>query len=284
MALQDPSITTDDSAPPRAPRVYPRNTDLQTQQRTPKRQKKWQRLAAMATQAFNRRLKRLGMTSLIWCPIRSDTEVLYLDAGLHRKAEQLRLVREWFSNQCRLRMIGFEAHPDYLDSARKAIGSDKDVTLVHVAVVGPGQGSTVSLHHDGRTGVGDSLLRQTSHQTIEVPATRLSSFLQSLGVDLDRTVLILRMNIEGAETLVLEDLLEANLIDRFDGFYGAWDDPMKIGGEVASKFRKLRDAAGVENFRFNDKDCRSNLAQRIIRYDLRTSIVAGARSKAANRR
>jgi hypothetical protein len=41
------------------------------------------------------------------------------------------------------------------------------------------------------------------------------------------------------------------------------------------------DLGGVENFRFNDKDCQSTLRLAIIHYDLTTSILAGARAKPA---
>jgi hypothetical protein len=82
---------------------------------------------------------------------------------------------------------------------------------------------------------------------------------------------------------VLEDLHDTGLIEYVDGFYGAWDDPHKIGGEIAGRFERVMTETGIETFRFNDKDCRSGLRVAIIRYDMITSIIAGARAKAMAR-
>jgi hypothetical protein len=89
----------------------------------------------------------------------------------------------------------------------------------------------------------------------------------------------LRMNIEGAEVFVLEDLSEANLITAVDGYYGYWDDPYKIGGEFAQRFDALMHRLNIESLPFNDVDCRSALRRAFIRYDIGTSILAGMRTK-----
>ncbi len=63
---------------------------------------------------------------------------------------------------------------------------------------------------------------------IEVPALRLSRFISQNEAISPDAIVTLRMNIEGAETFVIEDLRDAGLIGRIDGFYGMWDDLYKI--------------------------------------------------------
>jgi len=234
----------------------------------------------MAKIAFDRRLSRVGATSLLEVP--PSVRVVYLDAGLHRKASQLRLVSKWFGGRYDLRSYGFEAHPDYLRDAANALQGTSGVSFVNAALVGPGQGSSVELYVSAGTGVASSLLRPQP-ESIKVPALRLSDFIAKEKIDVERSVVLLRMNIEGAEPYVLEDLFSTGLIEHVDGFYGAWDDPHKIGGEIASRFDRVMTETGIETFRFNDKDCRSRLRLAIIHYDMITSIIAGARAKALAR-
>jgi FkbM family methyltransferase len=243
---------------------------------------KRQKAVRLAQQALARRRHRLGLAPLFKHTIPPASRVVYLDAGLHKSAAQLRLVADWFGGRCDLRLYGFEAHPDYLRSAGEAARGIAGLCLVNVALVGPEQGHFVTLYLNGASGIGNSLVRRHGSQSIEVPAVRLSDFLVREGIDPRRDITILRMNIEGAEAYVLEDLLAAGLISFVDGFYGAWDDPRKIGGKIAERFDAAMERARVKNFRFNDKDCRSKLRLAIIRYDLTTSILAGALAKTAS--
>lgn len=236
--------------------------------------------ARLGRKALARRRRRLGLGALFRC-IPPRVRVVYIDLGLHKNAKQLRLVADWFQRCCKLRLYGFEAHPYYLKCAREAVAGIPGTSLLNAAVVGLEHGPVVMLHLNGNDGTGDSLIRQSGNQAIEVPAVRLSDFLSREGVDPRRDVTILRMNIEGAEAYVLEDLLAVGLISSVDGYYGAWDDPHKIGGEIATRFDEAMELGGVENFRFNDKDCQSTLRLAIIHYDLTTSILAGARAKPA---
>jgi len=246
--------------------------------RLTKRVRRQEEAGRMAWKAVARRQQRLGWDALLKRIIPLGVRVVYIDLGLYKRAEQMRLVADWFQTRCELHLYGFEAHPGYLECARKALANTRGVSLVNAAVVGPQHGPVVRLYHDGCDGRGDSIIRR-SDTSFEVPAVRLSYFLSHEGFDPSRDVMILRMNIEGAETYVLEDLLAAGLISSMDGYYGAWDDPHKIGGKTARRFDEVMELTGVENFRFNDKDCKSRLRRAIIRYDLTTSIVAGARAK-----
>ncbi len=235
----------------------------------------------MMALAVARRIGRLGIASLLVRDIPREAQVVYLDAGLHKDARQLRLVSGWFAPRCRFRAVGFEAHPDYARLAEISLAGLADVTVENIAVVGPGQPATMSLNLDGTTGLGDSLIRKRTGASIEVPAKRLTHYLAEAGIDPKRDIILLRMNIEGAELFVLEDILEAGLTEAIDGYYGTWNDPEKIGGETARQFDAILEKTGIRNFRFNDPDCNYESRKALVRYDMVTSILAGGRKKRA---
>jgi len=238
------------------------------------------RTLMLARAVLQRRIRQTGLTSLFSRPAPSATKILYVDAGLHKKARELKLIRKWLADFPNLHIIGFEAHPDYFEAARRAVGNVPNVELHNVALVGPGQGPTVELNLNGGSGVGDSLVRRRGDaSSISVAACRLSDCLRKAEFDPKRDVLLLRMNIEGAEVFVLEDLSEAGLIPAVDGFYGYWDDPYKIGGDFAQRFEALMSRLRIETVPFNDIDCRSALRRALISYDINTSLMSSVSGK-----
>ena len=96
---------------------------------------------------------------------------------------------------------------------------------------------------------------------------------------------ILRMNIEGAEQFVIQDLLDSGLTASVDGYYGMWDDVSKIDPKADRRFRRLLRANGITNVTFNDRDLPYRLRRFAIRTDIETSIRRGlARVGSADRR
>jgi len=65
---------------------------------------------------------------------------------------------------------------------------------------------------------------------------------------------ILRMNIEGAEQFVIQDLIDAGLHRSIDGYYGMWDDLSKVDPSAAKTFRRLLRDNGISTITFNDRD------------------------------
>lgn len=235
--------------------------------------------ARIVARAFRRRIAALGPGSVFASSLPAGAGVVYIDIGLHKKALQLRYMKDRFGTVANLRTFGFEAHPDYFREAVAAVRPGPNDTLLHAAVVGPEQGASVRLNLNGREGLGDSIVRSRGGEGIDVPAVRLSEVLKSSGIDRSDDVVILRMNIEGAELYVLEDLEQAGLLERIDGFYGYWDDPLKIGGEVATRFAEIMVRTGIDNFPFNDRDFRHPVRLAAVKYDLVTSILAGLRRR-----
>ena len=86
---------------------------------------------------------------------------------------------------------------------------------------------------------------------------------------------IVRMNIEGAELAVIEDLVAAGLDGRIDGWYGLWDDVGRIDARVEARFARLLDERDISPLTFNGRDVGYALRRLAIRIDLATSIRHG---------
>lgn len=230
--------------------------------------------AVMLGQSVSRRMARNGAAGL-FAKTSAPGRIVYVDAGLHKEGQELVFAAETLGRFPNVKLFGFEANPQYFDMAREAIGrAGVTAKLFNIALVGPDMPPEVTLNVDTvKDGLGDSIIRTSSGPTITVPAERLSRILQAEGVDPERDVILLRMNIEGAEVYVLEDLVEAGMLGKIDGFFGRWDDPEKIGGEISRRYRQLVAGHAIAHPAFNGKELRSGLKRRAIAIDLETAIL-----------
>jgi FkbM family methyltransferase len=212
-------------------------------------------------------LRRLASRPLR--PLDVDRTVLYIDAGLFRDGRELEVAASWL-RRYRTRLVGFEAGSAQFASAVRRL-RHLDAEIVHAALVGPDhQGQTVTLHHRDHGGIDDSLLAAHGTTVEDVPAVRLSDIIRGANED----VLILRMNIEGAEELVIADLAVAGLLQRISGFYGMWDDLSKIDEHRSRRFRERLGELNIEPITFNGRDLRHRIRLAAIHYDIETTIRA----------
>lgn len=227
------------------------------------------------------RLRRLGFWSLFKRLKAHEQKIVYIDAGLHKKALEFNLVGSWYSRFPNFEFFGFEAHPAYYaEACRNSPSNSKAFQMVNVALVGPNDKPSINLYLDGREGLGDSILRKGSEHFITVPAIRLSEFLKKNGINPIKDVIILRMNIEGAEVLVLKDLQDSGMLRFVDGFFGSWDDIRKIGGELLQDYRAIVRKSKIQHLGFNNRDLRSAVRRFSIRYQMETCMMIGIKRKA----
>ena len=221
-------------------------------------------------------------------PASPRPRVLYLDCGVHKEGLQIRWMHEWFATRYDLEILGFEAGSEHIADARSELADVEGVQLDHVALVGPDHvGDEVELYLSGgqSRGKGDSLFSSRGQRSETVPARRLSQVLADRGCSPRTMPVILRMNIEGAEQFVIQDLLDAGVTASIDGYYGMWDDVSKIDPKADKRFRRLLRANGITNVTFNDRDLPYRLRRFAIRTDIETSIRRGlARVGNADRR
>jgi FkbM family methyltransferase len=218
-----------------------------------------------------RRVRLLGVRSLVPQPRRPRAPVLYVDCGVHEHGDEIRLVRHWLAGRRDLRIVAFEPASRQYTVARESLAEVPNLDLRRQALVGPDHGAATVTLHRSPGGYADSILAAAGHDREEVPAARLSGVLLTEHACHDGP-LILRMNIEGAETAVIEDLVAAGLDDRIDGWYGLWDDVGRIDARLEVDFSRLLAERDISPLTFNGRDVGYALRRLAIRIDLATSI------------
>jgi FkbM family methyltransferase len=233
-------------------------------------------IVRLGSVAVRRRIRKAGLFSVFSRP--TPAGLIFIDLGLHKQACQTRKVLEWFGPSIKVEVYAFEANPTYFECSRRIFANEPRVEVINAAVVGPSHaGSSVELYLDGASGLGDSLFPKHNSRpaAVTVPAVRLSRFIKDRRLDEARAPILIRMNIEGAELLVLQDLIEAGLVQLISGWYGRWNDCAKIDPAMDAELQRTKSAFGIENFTFNDRDSRgryATLREAIIRYDLKSSL------------
>ncbi|HEY4427150.1 MAG TPA: hypothetical protein VGN08_03000 [Solirubrobacteraceae bacterium] len=209
----------------------------------------------LAGRVWARRLRRRALGTA-GPPEGTRPPVLYIDCGVHKRGEQIRSMHRWFADRYELHVLGFEASAVHVRDATAALADLDGVRLLHLALVGPHHaGDEVRLYKSPHgEGEGDSLFVNERDEYEVVPARRLSDAIADEGYSLAQMPVILRMNIEGAEHFVIEDLLDAGLHTSVDGYYGMWDDLSQIDRPAASAFRRLLRRNGIATLTFNDRD------------------------------
>ncbi len=240
----------------------------------------WTDSVFLAARVLARRVERLNVLTLIRPPSLPE-HALYVDCGVHREGRELDFMNRCFGG--RAAMIGFEASNEHYVAAQQALASVPGLDLRHGALVGPDHTEhTVRLYKAGGGGRGDSLFAERGKTFESVQAVRLSDVLREFYESHGDVPTLIRMNIEGAEAFVVEDLIEAGMRSRVSGFYGMWDDLSKIDRRKDAAFRQLLRRNGIHTVTFNDRDLGHPLREWAIRYDLTTSLLADrARCSAA---
>jgi FkbM family methyltransferase len=197
--------------------------------------------------------------------------VLHIDCGPHKEGSEIVWMHRWFAGRYNLKTIALEAGREQFEEAARNLNGIRDVDLRRAAVVGPDhEGDTVKLHLGHAGGRGASLFADRGGTVEEVPAVRLSEILASISPHPD--AIILRMNIEGAESFAIRDLLASGQDVRVDGYYGMWDDLSKIDPQQDRELRRLLKRHGIQKIPFNERDLAHPLRRLAIRTDIETSV------------
>lgn len=228
-------------------------------------------LRAIAT-----RVSLMGLSKIFHkARVPDDISILYLDIGTHKEgAELFFVVDKILPLVCNnFEAYGFEASQESFEKVAKRFTDKENVQLIHKALthILPNNGK-IKIFKDMSSGVGDSIYRQTA-QYEEVEAMRLSDFLIENHLVKDNSIVLLRMNIEGAEYDVIQDLVENQLANYIDGYFGMWDDVSKIDIERDAEFRTFLAKHQIHTFTFNGRDLSRRLRRKCIVYHIHTRIM-----------
>ncbi len=187
-------------------------------------------------------------------------------------------MQRWFGARYELHVFAFEASRASFLSAEAALADISNLRLHHLALVGPDHsGDSVRLYKGGGDGRGSSLLVGRGDDYEVVAAQRLSEVLASEW--LRDAAVVLRMNIEGAEPLVIDDLVQSGAYTHIDGYYGMWDDLSKMDPSADDQFRHMLRSYRISPVTFNERDLAFRLRRRAIRVDIETAIRSGLRRR-----
>lgn len=203
-----------------------------------------------------------------------DKQVNYFDLGTHEKANEINWIsKEVFPGLSNpVKIYAFEANPFSYKKASKNTEGVANMTFYNMALVSEiPESKSIRLYIAG-DGLGDSIYRSESENYIDVEARKLSEVIKTEGIELENSVNILRMNIEGAEYDVIKDLVDSGLVKHFDAFYGMWDDLSKISYEQDKGFRELMKRGGIHPFPFNGRDMKHPVRLKLIRRKLKRTI------------
>jgi FkbM family methyltransferase len=235
--------------------------------------------ALLFARAVRRRHAKLGLSRLFSrAHIPKDVPVVYFDLGTHREAKELQIVAKDVLPRVaeKFAAYGFEASVAFFAEASEHFAGDEHVTMVNAAVCDDlPEGGKLRLYKADAARGSASLYRDHYGGYEEVDATKFSEWIAKTGIDVDNSICIMRMNIEGAELDVIRDLVRSGLSDKITAFYGMWDDVGKIDPVRGATFLALLADNGIDPFTFNGRDVRLGLRRKCIEYDLSTSLQEG---------
>jgi FkbM family methyltransferase len=207
--------------------------------------------------------------------------VNYFDLGLHEEGRELKYFARKIAPgfPATYAYFGFEAAPDLMNAfeAKSAGFCRKYHPVLCNAAVCKSDAETAQLFLRPNS-VGNSLRQKDARdRSVTVRAVRLSRFIAENVDDFDTSINILRMNIEGSELDVLEDLIETGKISGFRIFLGMWNDVGKtIEGE--KKFAQFLRAHKIRNLTFNGRDFSRPGRLRCIAFYILHAMAVAARS------
>lgn len=177
-------------------------------------------------------------------------KVNYFDFGLCSGEELYWMVNNYFPalEITDYSAYGFEAARHYYENNSRLHATNEHVSIVHCAVC-ENHNDMINLYHAPNT-VGHSIYPTKSgvdsRSYESVSGIVFSKWLDENNIVLDGCLNIIKMNIEGAEWCLLNDLVKTGLIDRFSIFLGTGHDIDKVD-ELKDNIQEYYDLLACNN-------------------------------------
>jgi len=152
-------------------------------------------------------------------------------------------------------IYGFEACKQYADSLKKKYGDNKKVTIVNKAIAGSSK--KMKLYY-AENALGHSIfstkrnVSETKYE--EVEGVVFSKWLEENVPDFNLAFNIVKVNIEGAEWFLFNDLIKNDLNKHIKAYTGSGHDVEKIGEleDGVEEYYKLLKENGIHIHRFTE--------------------------------
>jgi FkbM family methyltransferase len=198
-------------------------------------------------------------------------KVNYFDLGLYRGTELWWIVRDIFP---RLKIkdydaYGFEACAKYANELKRQFADNQKVNILNRAISKSGQ--DIKLYH-ATNNVGHSIFntkKNVDKDSYEiVKGVKFSDWVLNNVDDFKSSFNILKVNIEGAEWHLFNDLCETGLNEYIHIFCGQGHDVEKVGElqDKVKEYYNLIEKNNIKLYRFTEwKAHKNNLTDTVIK-------------------
>lgn len=149
----------------------------------------------------------------------------YFDLGLWKTADEIDImvnsVFPKFQN-ITYTVYGIEAYKPYCQQLEKKYINNKNIKIYNLAI--NDSKKDISLYMATNDGLGNSIFKSKNNvdknKSCVVDGNTFSNWLFENNINLENSINIVKLNIEGAELFFWEDIKKSNLINKFNIFCG----------------------------------------------------------------
>jgi len=150
----------------------------------------------------------------------------YFDLGLWKFPHEIEIMlNEVFPklDNITYSVYGFEANFEYANKIKEMYKNEHNISIINLAI--SNKRGIEKLYLDTKRGLGSSIFSSkpnvNKHQYYSVESNTFSGWINENNIDLNNKINILKVNIEGAELYLWEDIKNHKLRDKFQIFCGS---------------------------------------------------------------
>lgn len=174
-----------------------------------------------------------------------SNHINYFDLGLWKDAAEIEIMVEdifpKFEN-ITYNIYGIEANPNFCESIRKKFANYKNIKIFNLAINNQ-KNDIVKLYKANNQELGNSIFKTKNNVSENdfyiVPSNTFSNWLCENNIELENSINILKVNIEGSELFLWQDFKDNNLVSKFNILCGyPLDHDIKKVSELKSEINR----------------------------------------------
>lgn len=152
-------------------------------------------------------------------------KINYFDLGAHAGEEIDMFLSEIKNSGYQYSVHAFEAHPDYANKLTDKFKLDSNVFIHNFAITSMEQDMQLIKLYLASSSEGNSIFSSkfnvSLNNYVDVIGISFVNWVKNNITDLDTCINILRFNIEGAELLLVNDIINQNFVNKFQVYLGS---------------------------------------------------------------